>query len=186
MSKPVKEMITRELSSRYAEQSNAVWVELLGADGITTNDFRRDLYAHQMRLEVVKTALFKRACAQGPLASLAAAATGPVALVTGGESAIDVAKRLDEWLPKLAKNLRLRGAVLEGEYLDEVAVKDLSKMPSKRDLQGRIVSIMLSPAGNLIGAALAPGRNLAGCLKALIEKLEKNDTGAAVAAAEAN
>jgi ribosomal protein L10 len=149
---------------------------MVGVDGITTNDFRRDLRARNMRLEVVRTSLFQRACKEGPLARLAAALTGPVALVTGGESAIDVAKALDEWLPKLQPKLRLRGAVLEGEYLDESRAKDLARMPSKRDLQARLVLIILTPGGRVAGAALAPGANVAGCVKALIEKLEKAGT----------
>jgi large subunit ribosomal protein L10 len=176
MSKPVKELITKELASRYGEQSNAVWIELVGVDGITTNAFRRELRARRMRLEVVKTSLFRRACASGPLAPLATALSGPAALITGGDSAIEIAKLLDEWTPKFPKDsFRLRGAVLEGELLDAERARGLSKMASKADLQARIVSIALSPGANLAAAVLSGGRNVAGCLKALIEKLEKGE-----------
>jgi large subunit ribosomal protein L10 len=184
MSKPVKEMIAHDLASRYADASNAVWIELVGVDGITTNAFRRDLRAKDMHLEVVKTALLKQACAAGPLAKLAAALSGPVALVTGGESAVTVAKVLDEWLPKLPKNLRVRGAVLDGEYLDESRCKDLSRMPTKADLQARIAQIILTPGGNIVAAALAGGQNIGGILKALIEKLEKAEAAAPAPASE--
>jgi large subunit ribosomal protein L10 len=177
MSKLVKDMITKELASRYSTASNAVWVEVVGIDGITTNDFRRTLRAKRMRLEIIKTSLFKRACAGGPLARLADRLEGPAALLTGGESAVDVAKVIEEWLPKLPK-LKVRGALLEGEYLDETAARSLSKMPSKRDLQARVVSMMLAPGGKVVGAVLSPGSNLAGCLKALIEKLEKAEPAA--------
>jgi len=153
MSKLVKEMMRRDLESRYGQQNNAVWIELLGVDGISTNQFRRELRSRHMKLEVVKTSLLRRACAGGPLARLADALDGPAALVTGGESAIDVAKLLDEWLPRLPKSLRLRGAVLDGEYLDEARVKDLSKMPSKADLQARIIALILTP-----GATSSAGR----------------------------
>ncbi len=173
MSKPVKQLLTRELAERYKAVTNAIWVEMVGVDGRTTNEFRRVLCGRNMRLEVVKTSLFQAACKDGPLARLAAVLSGPVALVTGGESAIDAAKLLDEWLPKLQKKLRLRGAVLEGEYLDESRVKELSRMPSKGDLQSRIALIILTPGGLIAGAALAPGSNIAGCVKALVEKLEK-------------
>ena len=176
MSRPVKEMITKELAERYGQQSNAVWVELVGVDGITTNAFRRDLRARQMRLEVVKTSLLRRACADGPLSPLAAALSGPAALVTGGESAIEIAKLLEEWVPKFPKaSFRLRGALLEGEFLDERRAQGLSKMASKADLQARIVSIVLSPGANVAAAALSGGRNVAGCLKTLIEKLEQGE-----------
>lgn len=184
MSKPVKEMIAHDLASRYADTSNAVWIELVGVDGITTNAFRRDLRAKDMHLEVVKTALLKRACGAGPLAKLAAALSGPVALVTGGESAVTVAKVLDEWLPKLPKNLRVRGAVLDGEYLDEQRCKDLSRMPTKADVQSQIAQIILTPGGNIVAAALSGGRNIGGILKALIEKLENAAPAEPVSAPE--
>ncbi|MCK4342049.1 MAG: 50S ribosomal protein L10 [Phycisphaerae bacterium] len=177
MSKLVKELITSELAKRYQDQNNAVWVELIGVDGNTTNAFRHDLRAKEMRLEVIKTALFKRACGDGPLAKLAAALEGPAALVTGGETAIDVAKLLAEWAPKFPKNAvsRLRGAILEGEYLDEEAVQGLHRMAGKKDLQARIAGIVLAPGGNVVAAVLSSGNNIAGCLKALIEKLEKGE-----------
>lgn len=173
MSKPVKELLTRELASRYAQATNAIWVEIVGVDGITTNEFRRDLRTRNMRLEVVRTSLFQRACQDGPLAGLAAALRGPAALVTGGESAIDLAKVLETWLPKLQAKLRLRGAVLDGEYLDESRVKDLARMPSRHDLQARLVLIILTPGGRVVSALQSPASNIAGCVKALIEKLEK-------------
>jgi len=65
--------------------------------------------------------------------------------------------------------------VLEGELLDAERARGLSKMASKADLQARIVSIALSPGANLAAAVLSGGRNVAGCLKALIEKLEKGE-----------
>jgi large subunit ribosomal protein L10 len=180
MSKPVKEMITRDLASRYAKADNAVWIEILGVDGITTNDFRRALRGKDMRLEVVKTSLLRRACAGGPLAKLADKLDGPAALVTGGESAVTVAKVLEEWLPKLPKNLKLRGAVLEGEYIDASQVGELARMPTRADLLARVMQIVITPGGKVVSAALAPGSNIAGILKTMIDKLEK---GEAIAAA---
>jgi large subunit ribosomal protein L10 len=175
MSKPVKELVVRDLASRYAQATNAVWVELVGVDGLVTNELRRDLRARHMRLEVVKNSLLRRACPSGPLARLAAELSGPAALVTGGESAVEVARVLEGWAPKLADKLRLRGAVLEGEYLDQQRVRGLSKMPSRANLQARLVGITLTPGGRVVGAILAGRRNLAGCLKTLLEKLEQGE-----------
>lgn len=187
MSKLVKELITKELTARYGTTTDAVWIEMLGVGGVQTNEFRRSLRSKQMRLEIVKTALLRRACASGPMAKLADQLTGPAALVTGGSSAIDVAKLLDEWAPKFPKKsvFRMRAALLEGELIDESQVKDLSKMPSRRDLQGRVASMLLSPGGKLVSALLSPGGNIAGCVKALIEKLEKAEAPAADAPAAA-
>ncbi len=176
MSKLVKDLITKELASRYAETENAVWIQLVGVDGNTTNAFRSELRGQQMQMEIVKNSLFRRAVAERPLATLAAALEGPAALVTGGETAIDVAKLLDKWAPKFPKDsYRLRGAVLEGEYLDENRAKDLHKMPTRQDVQAQIAGQILSPGGKVAGAILSGGGNIAACIKAMIQKLEDGE-----------
>lgn len=186
MSKLVKELITKDLSDRYRDKTDAVWVELVGVDGITTNQFRRDLRSRQMQLEIVKTSLMRRACEGMPLAPLAERLHGPAALVTGGDSAVDVAKLLEDWKPKFPKeSFRLRGAMLDGTFIDERAVQNLAKMPTKQDVQAEIVQLALSPGSNLVRAFISPGANIAGCLKAMIAKLEDGETIGGVAAAPA-
>ena len=175
MSRLVKDMITRQLRERYGRLDSALWLELTGLDGILTNQFRRDLRARNMRMEVVKNSLFRRAIGDGPLKPLADALAGPAAILTGGDSLIDVAKLVEEWLPK-APGIRLRGAVIEGQWLDESRVGQLSKLPTKRDLQARVAALVLTPAARLAGTILSPGAGLAGALRALVEKLEEGGT----------
>ncbi len=174
MSRLVKDMIAKELRSRYGQLDSALWLEVIGVDGIITNQLRGELRAKQMHLEVVKNSLFRRAIGDGPLKPLADALNGPAAIATGGDSLIDVAKLIGEWLPK-AKGIKLKGAVLEGEWLDEARVAGLSKMPTKRDLQAKVAAIILSPGADLASAINSGGANIAGCLKALIGKLEASE-----------
>lgn len=178
MSKPIKNQLAVELQSRYATTESALWVELIGADGKTTNQFRRDLRGKNMHLEIVRNSMFRRAIPSGPLGRLGQALSGPAALVTGGESVIEIAKAVEEWLPKI-KGMRLRGAVLEGEFIDESRVAQVSKMPTKRDLQARVAAMVRSPGANLAAAINSGGGRIAGCIKALIEKLEKGEAAPA-------
>jgi large subunit ribosomal protein L10 len=172
MSKLVKQLIADELTQRYGGTDSALWIELIGVNGLATNQLRRELRAKQMRLEIVKNSLFKRAVANTPLRALGEALDGPAALVTGGTSLVDVAKVIEEWLPKI-KGLKLRGAVIEGEWLDQSRVSGLSRMPTRKDMLARVVSAALSPGGNLAAILIGGGSQVAGCLKSLIEKLEK-------------
>jgi large subunit ribosomal protein L10 len=174
MSKPVKELVTDELRSRYGELDSALWIELIGADGTTTNAFRGDLRAHEMHMQVVKNSLFRRACGQGALGPLAADLAGPAALVIGGESPIEAAKLVEGWMPKIP-GLKLRGAMIEGEYFDTQRVAGLARMPTKAQLQAGIAACLRSPAANLAAAILSGGGAIAGCLKTLAEKLEKEE-----------
>ena len=115
----------------------------------------------------------------------------------GGQAlyASDIAPRLTEWRgqrvsPDLdmlravveeahARGLKVHAALVEGEFLDEKAVQGLARMPSRRDLQARVVAILCSPGANLAALLLSGGGNIAGCLKSLVEKLEKAETPAA-------
>lgn len=178
MSKLIKDLVTQELRGRYGQSDSALWVELVGVDGNTTNALRRELHAKRIRLEVVKTLLLRRAVSDGPLGKLAAKLEGPAALVTGGESIIDAAKAIQEWLPKI-KGLRVRGALLEGQYLDEAQAAGLSRMPSKREVQGRIAGVIRAAGANLAAAILSGRGRIAGCLRGLSEKLEKEGRAAA-------
>jgi large subunit ribosomal protein L10 len=182
MSKTIKDMITRDLATRYSSAEAALWLEFIGVDGVTTTEFRKSLRAKKMKMQIVKTSLFRRAVAGKPLDRLGQAASGPVALISGGESLVDVAKAVEEWLPKL-KTVKLRAAVMEGEFIGASQISGLSKMPTKRDMQGRIASAIRSPGANLAAAIRAPGSNIAGCLKSLIEKLEKSGSTEAAPAA---
>ena len=179
MSKFVKDQITEELASRFEGHESAVWVQIVGVDGNTTNSFRRDLHAHQMQMEVVKNSLFRRAVHEGPLARLAKEMDGPSAVIVGGESPVAIAKALKSWFEKMP-GLKVRGALMEGEYLDERACVTLDKMPTKRDLQGKIAACALAPGAKLAGAIRGPGGAIAGCLKAMIEKFEKGEAIAKV------
>lgn len=177
MSKLVKNLLSEEIRARFATSDGALWIDTTGVDGVTNNLLRRELRSRNMRAEVVKNSMFRRATAGGRLAALGERLVGPATLVVG-ESLPEVARVIESWMAK-APAIKLRGAVLEGDYLDESAVAGLSKMPSKREVQGQVVSCALAPGAKLAGALLAPGRNVAGCIKALIEKLEKAETGAA-------
>lgn len=171
MSKYVKDLLTAELRERYGGLDSVLWIDLTGADGIVTNQFRADLHARRVRAEVVKNSMFKRACGDGPLAPLARALDGPTMLISGGDSLIDVAKLIDEWAGRIP-SLKVRGAVLEGEYLDQTRVGDLSRMPSRAELQARLAGAIAAPGRRLAAAIVSGGARIAGCLKALIEKLE--------------
>jgi large subunit ribosomal protein L10 len=174
MSKRVKELLTHELKSRYSDADSALWVEFMGVDGKTNNEFRAELHEREVRLEIVRNSMFRRAVAGCPLEPLSERMKGPSALLTGGESLVDVAKIVHAWLPKMP-SVRLRGAVLEGEYVDEQRVETLHKMPTKQEALARVAGAARSPGARLAAAIQSGGSNVAACVKALIEQLESGE-----------
>lgn len=173
MSRKLKEMIENELKSRYGELREAVVVNAVGLTGIDANLLRRELRAKKYEMHVVPNRLFLRSSAGSALAPLAKAMTGPCALVTGGGTAVEIAKELLRFAEKFPK-LEVKLGLVEG--IDEpLAATEVAKLRSRTEVIGDVAMLAISPGKRLAGAVRGPGGGLAACLKSLIGKLEKSE-----------
>jgi len=151
-------------------------IEIRGMDANQNNEMRLDLAEKDIRVTIVKNSLARKAFAGTALEFLRPALQGPSALAYGGESVVDVARALVEWAKKV-EHLQLKAAVLDGEYFEgEAGVKKLSQFPTKDEAKARIVQLVLTPAGNLVGAALGPGSTILSIVKEIQNKLEDGET----------
>lgn len=175
MSKPVKQMIIDEYRRRFDGVSGGVIIEIRGMDANDNNTLRNELRKKEIRVTVLKNTLAKKAFADGPLDLLAPALDGPAALVYGAESPVDIARELVDWAKKV-KALELKAALLDGEYFDGAAgVKQLSTFPTRDEAQANVVTLLLSPYRNVLGAATSPGANIVSIVKTIQEKLEDGE-----------
>lgn len=176
MSKPVKGMMIEDYRQRFEGVEGALVLDVRGINANDNNALRTGLREKNIRITVVKNTLARKAFEGKPLGALAPALTGPAALAYGAESVVDVARAVVDWAKKI-QALELRGAVLEGQYYEgEAGVKKLSEMPTKEEAQARVVQLILSPGGKLVGAATSPGRNILGIVKEIEARLEKGET----------
>ena len=170
MSKPVKDMIASEYTRRFEGVTGAVVVEIRGLDAKATTSMRGSLQEKGIKVTIVKNALARRTFKGGPLASLEKALKGPSAMLTGAENAIIVARAIVK-AAEAEKKIVLKGAIFDGEYYDgDEGVKKLGSFPTKEEAQAKVVTLVLSPA-----------RNIMGCVKTIQEKLEKGETISKVA-----
>ena len=176
MSKPVKELIARDYKERLGELDDALVISLRGIDSNTTNTIRSALRKKEIRVTVVRNALFNNAFADTKLGGLAPVLKGSSTLAYGAESVVHVAREIVE-LVKKHPDIELKGAVLDGELFEgEAGVKRLSTFPTKDEAIAKDVSIILGPGRKLVGAIKGPGSGVAGILKAISDKLEKGET----------
>jgi len=173
MSKKLKELVAGELTRRYGSMDAALLINVHGLSGVEANTFRAHLRKAGADVHVIKNNIATRVFANTPLAPLTTALTGPCALVTGGTSTVDIAKELLR-LSKDYPKLELRVGVLDGEK-ECASIESISKRRSKAEIQGEVVMLFTSPGRRVVGC-LNTGGKIAGCIKAIVDKLEKGET----------
>lgn len=180
MSKPVKALIQDAYSKRFADLSEAMLIDIRGIEALDNNKLRNDLATKQIKVTVVKNTLARNSFKGTELEQLNDMITGPTALVTGGESVVNVARELVAWAKKLDK-LELKGAIMDGTVFGADQIDALSKYPTREEAQAQVIQLVLSPAQKLVSAVKGPGSKVASILKTIEEKLEKGESIAKVA-----
>ena len=177
MSKPVKKLITEQYQSKFEGLTGAVVIDIRGIEANDNNAMRADLATKQIKVTVVKNSLAKNAVSGTDLEPVSDLLNGASALVypVGDDaSVVTVARELIDKAKEL-KSLEFRGAVMEGITFGPDDIEKLSKYPTKEEAQAQVVQVFLSPAQNLVGAAVSPGKKIASILKTIQEKLENGE-----------
>ncbi len=133
------------------------------------SELRNELRQAGAQMRVIKNRLAKIAIAGRPNEKISNLFKGPTAIAYA-EDPVAAAKAVDKYAKKNEKLVILGGA-LGAETFDAKGVKALASMPSREELLGSIVTAIMSPAANLVGAITAPGAQIA----AIVETLEKRE-----------
>ena len=173
MSKPVKELLRKELAERFEGLTSLVVVGFTGLDAVTTNRLRGRLREKDIRLTVVKNSIARQAFNSVGLQAAAKLLDGPSAIASWADDeragiVVVVRELLD--IGKESPELTVKAAILEGEVFGPDRIDELSKYPTRDEAIGRIAGCALAPGAKLTACLLAPGAKLASILKTIEEK----------------
>jgi large subunit ribosomal protein L10 len=173
MSKRVKSLIEKELSSKIDGLDSVAVISPRGIDGIKNNQLRRKFREQGLRMTVVKNTLARRAGDKTKIKGFDKLLDGPSALVYG-KASISTIARLLVAEKKANEHLELRGIFFDGEvYVGDKGIEQVSKLPTREEAIAGVLGAILGPGRKLAGAIKGPGGKLGGVLKT-IEKNAKD------------
>lgn len=175
MTREEKGQIIEELSAKFEENSNFYITDASGLTVEQINAFRQLCFNAGVEYGVYKNTLIQKA-----LDKLDADYAEFTESVLKGFSGIIFSKEVANSPAKVIKDFRksdggekpmLKGASIDHDlFIGEEHLKMLAELKSKNELIGEIISLLQSPAKNVVSALQSGGGTLAGLVKTLSER----------------
>lgn len=159
--------------------SIAIVTDYRGAtNGLTVKqitDLRNRLRKVNGEFRVVKNTLTKKAAKDLGYQGLDPILEGPTAIAFGYDDPSAVTKTLLDFVNenKATSLPAVRGGYFEGTAVKPDQLKAIADMPSREQLLGQILGLMLANHRNLLGVLNAPGRQVATVIEAWRKKQEE-------------
>ncbi|MDR1681216.1 MAG: 50S ribosomal protein L10 [Prevotellaceae bacterium] len=171
MRKEDKKIIIESLAEQLQQTPHFYIADTSGLNAENTTKLRRECFARNIKLVVVKNTLLQKALEKNnfPETALYEVLSGPTSVMFT-ETANVPARLIKEFGAKHGKP-ELKGAyVQECLYLGAGALETLVHVKSREELIGDVIGALQSPAKNVISALQSGGQTIAGILKTLEER----------------
>ena len=171
MTKQEKIQEIEDLTTEISAVKNLYLTDIAGLDAAQTTALRRACFNSNIKLSVVKNTLLAKAmdASKKDFGQLQSVLKGNTSLMFS-ESGNSPAKLIKDFRKKSDKPL-LKGAYIEESvYIGDDQIDFLESIKSKDELIGELITILQSPAKNVILALQSGGSKISGILKTLSER----------------
>jgi len=171
MRKEEKKQLIESLTQQLDNNNNFYLTDVSDLDAVKTSDLRRLCYKYEIKMQVVKNTLLKKAMenAEKSYDELYETLVGNTSIMFA-ESGNGPAKMIKEFRKKADRPI-LKGAFIEEmTYLGDEQLDFLISIKSKDELIADVIALLQSPTKNVVSALQSGGSNLSGILQTLSEK----------------
>jgi large subunit ribosomal protein L10 len=171
MTRQDKKEAIKNLKEALAGVKTLYLADIAGLDAAQTSALRRACFKENIQLQVVKNTLLAKAMEAsdhdfGELTEILKGNTSLMFSETGNAPA----KVIKNFRKKFDKPI-LKGAFIEEAiYIGDDQIDALVAIKSKEELVGEIITLLQSPAKNVVSALQSGGGKLSGILKTLSER----------------
>ena len=175
MNRAEKAILIEELVQKFSENDNFYITDASGMTVAETNMLRGLCFENGIEYKVVKNTMVQKALAQLDTDYVPfddSVLRGFTGVMFSGENANSPAKLIKEFRKKSGSGSPLlKGASINTDlFIGEENLDMLSTLKSKAELIGEVITILQSPAKNVISGLKSSGGKLAGILKTLSER----------------
>jgi large subunit ribosomal protein L10 len=160
-----------QLKSLVADLTDARGVVFAQYRGLTVkaiDQIRKNLRKENVKYQVVKVTLLKKAFEQLGIDSEKFEYSGPIAVAISNDDETTPA-RIIKALGKEHQQLILDGGIIEKKIIGKQMVLQLADLPGKQQLLGQLVSVIAGPARGLVTVLSGNMRQLVYALNAIAE-----------------
>ena len=166
-----KEAAVAELTEKFEGSTAVLLTEYRGLTVAKLKELRKSI-SGDASYAVVKNTLTKIAANNAGISTLDDELKGPSAIAFVHGDFVATAKALRDFA-KANPLLVIKGGVFEGQFLEPANVKALSQMPSKPELQARLLAMINAPATQLVRTIQEPGARVVRLLESLRKTKEE-------------
>ncbi len=169
VSRKEKEVSLTSLTEDLKNAKGVVFTEYRGMTVKQLENVRKSLRKENVKYQVVKVTLLRKALAVLGINSENLKYNGPVAMAVSTEEETAPARILKN-LTKENPLLILDGGIFNSELVGLDIVTKLATLPTKEQLLGQLLSVLQGPARGLVTVLSGNTRNLLNVLNAIKEK----------------
>jgi large subunit ribosomal protein L10 len=171
MKREDKAAVINELAQKLKDSTHFYLTDISDLDAENTSNLRRKCFEKDIELLVVKNTLLRKAMEQSEkdYSEMFEVLKGATSVMFT-ETANVPGKLIKEIRKKSDKPIVKAAYVEESVYVGDSMLDTLATIKSKNELIADVISLLQSPAKNVVSALQSGGQTLTGVLKTLSEK----------------
>lgn len=157
------------LSKQLARAQLIIVTDYRGLKVTDLQTLRGNLRLHDAEFRIAKNTLTRIAAGNVGVTGLDGLLEGPSALVFGYADPVQTAKTVSDFV-RTSRILSVKGGVMGGRAVSAAEVEAIATLPSREELQARLLGLMVSPLSRAVGVLSGPARSMVYLLNARAEQ----------------
>jgi large subunit ribosomal protein L10 len=157
------------LSDQLARAQLVIVTDYRGLKVADLQTLRGNLRPINAEIHIAKNTLTKIAAGNAGVNGLDPLLEGPSALVFAFEDPVQTAKTINDFV-RSSRILSVKGGVMGDRAVSAAEVEAIATLPSREELQAKLLGLMVSPLTRTLGVLSGPSRSLVYLLNAKAEQ----------------